>query len=46
MRLAAWLTVVGVVLVAVGVGLYDFRAGLVLLGVASAGVGLWNLTQE
>lgn len=46
MRVAAWLVVGGVLLVAVGVGLYDFRAGLVLLGVSGVAVGLWNLTQE
>ncbi len=45
-RIAAAVVVVGVVVAAVGVGLYDYRAGLVLFGVCCVVVGVWTLIQE
>ena len=46
MRLAAVLVVAGIFILSVAVGLYDYRAGLAIFGVACAGVGLWNLTSK
>ena len=46
MKLAALVTIVGLFVAAVGVGLYDYRAGLVLLGLAAAAVGFWTLTSQ
>ncbi len=45
-RIAAAVVLAGVIFVAVGVGLYDYRAGLVVFGVCSAAAGIWTLTQE
>jgi hypothetical protein len=45
-RIAAAVVIAGIVLAAVGIGLYDYRAGLVVFGVCSAAAGIWTLTQE
>lgn len=38
--------ITGIIVFAVGVGLFDYRAGLIAFGVCCAAVGIWNLTQE
>jgi hypothetical protein len=45
-KLAAWLTITGGILITVGVGLFDYRAGLIILGLLATVVGVWRLTQE
>lgn len=46
-RAAVGLVLIGIVGVAVGVGAYDWRAGLITFSVLSAAVGAWHLlTQE
>jgi len=45
-RVAAVLTVVCLVLLAVGVGLYDYRAGIITFGVCFSAAGIWTLNQE
>lgn len=45
-RLAVGFVAVGLLVVAVGVGLFDFRAGLIVFGLASAGIGIWHLTTQ
>jgi hypothetical protein len=46
LKLAAFATLTAFVLLAVGVGLYDYRAGLITAGVCFAAAGIWTLTQE
>jgi hypothetical protein len=46
MRLAAFVVVAAVLIVSVGVGLYDYRAGIVTFGLLAGAAGVWNLTQE
>lgn len=45
-KLAAVLVVVGVVGVSVGVGFYDWRAGVVSFSLLVGAVGLWHLTIQ
>lgn len=45
-NVGAVVTAVCIVIVAVGVGLYDFRAGIITFGLLGGAIGVWNLTQE
>lgn len=45
-RIAALTIAFGAVLVSVGVGLYDYRAGIVLFGICLAVAGVWHLTTQ
>lgn len=45
-RIAAVVAVASIIILAVGVGLYDYRAGLIIVGLCGAAAGIWTLTQE
>lgn len=45
-RLAVFLVILGIVGASVGVGFYDWRAGLILFSAAAGAVGLWHLTTQ
>lgn len=45
-RLAALLVAVGVVVLSVGVGLFDWRAGVVVFGCSCVAAGVWTLIKE
>jgi len=46
LKAAAISVLVGIIVVSCGVGLYDYRAGIITFGVLAAAVGVWRLTQE
>lgn len=45
-KLAALLVLIGVVGVSVGVGFYDWRAGLIVFSLSAGAVGLWHLNSQ
>lgn len=45
-RTAAVVAVISIIILAVGVGLFDYRAGLITAGICGAAAGIWTLTQE
>lgn len=44
-RIAAALVVVGIVGLAVGVGFYDWRAGVIVFSLSAGAVGIWHLKE-
>jgi hypothetical protein len=46
LKLAVYLIITAIVGLSVGVGLYDYRAGIICFFLISGGVGLWHLSQE
>lgn len=46
LKLAVALVIASIVGLSVGVGLFDYRAGIICFFLFSGGVGLWHLSQE
>lgn len=45
-KVAAALVIVGVIGLAIGVGLFDYRAGIICFSLLTGAVGIWHLSQE
>lgn len=46
LKLAAGFTIIGIVGLSVGVGLFDYRAGIICFSLLVGAVGIWHLSQE